>query len=81
MVSVTGIYWHPARPAVPSEGDAFYDSQTRHGYIFHNGKWQLFSSDGTDKERFVPTPEELEKHPSLKEAWDEYLVIKRLIGI
>jgi hypothetical protein len=31
-------------------------------------------------ERLIPSKEELDNHPSLKAAWEEYLVIKRLIG-
>ena len=29
---------------------------------------------------FVPTAEQLEKYPALKKAWEDYLIIRKLIG-
>jgi len=29
----------------------------------------------------VPTPEQLEEHPALKQAWEEYMVIRKLLGL
>ena len=28
-----------------------------------------------------PTEEQLEKHPALKQSWEEFLVVRRLLGI
>jgi hypothetical protein len=43
----------------------------------------IFSSKDEDEgdEFTPPTDEQLEKHPALKEAWEEFLVIKRLLGV
>lgn len=30
---------------------------------------------------FAPTEKDLERYPSLKEAWEEYLIVKRLLGV
>ncbi len=29
----------------------------------------------------IPTDKELEEHPTLKQAWDEYMVIRKLLGL
>jgi len=29
----------------------------------------------------LPTPEQLEEHPALKQAWEEYMVIRKLLGL
>lgn len=50
-----------------------------------NGK--LLRGDGVwitpepDKRHLVPSEEQLEKHPTLKQAWDEYIVIRKLLGL
>jgi hypothetical protein len=69
-------------PANPSLGDAFID-QTGHTCIWMGSSWQVFNMKDTDniEEFSPPTKEHLEKHPALKEAWEEFLVIKKLVGV
>ena len=75
--------WNLSRPATPIEGDAYLDASTGCSYIYVNNQWIIFgSSTGIPLPSFcAPTPEQLEKHPSLKEAWDEFMVIKKLLGV
>lgn len=78
---ISGISWHTGKASAPVEGDAYYDEKMNAGYIYLSGKWEIFSQGPSTVENFVPTKEQLEKHPALKQAWEEYLVIKRLIGV
>lgn len=58
---------------------------------FHLNKNQILMTDETgqlvwadppfDKAELVPSEEQLEKHPTLKQAWDEYIVIRKLLGL
>jgi hypothetical protein len=78
---ITGTSWHTGKPLNPVEGDCYVDGLTNTGFIRHKGEWVVFSNGDNHSERFVPTLEELERHPALKQAWQEYLIIKRLVGV
>jgi len=79
----TGINWHSSMPKNPLIGDCYLDNKTYQGYIWTGTNWTAFSKDAThiEPKHMAPTQEQLDKHPALKEAWEEYLVIKKLIGI
>lgn len=79
---MAGIIWHLTPPALPQIGDFYADAKTMSAYVWTGSAWvmigvNLHPSTNID---LVPTSEELEKHPALKAAWEEYLVIKGLIG-
>jgi hypothetical protein len=69
--------------ANPSLGAVFID-QNGHTRIWMGSSWVVYNSKkDTDiiEEFSPPTKEHLEKHPALKEAWEEFLVIKKLVGV
>lgn len=74
------ITMHSSPPPAPMTGDVYFDQVSGHGYIWVGDKWVTYSS--TEKQRpVIPSDEELEKHPSLKQAWEEYIVIRKLLGL
>jgi hypothetical protein len=78
------VGWCYSKPAIPTEGQIYTDSLTMISYIYCNSSWMPFLAalDNTPPmERFVPTKEELNQLPALKEAWEDYLILKRLYGI
>lgn len=78
----SGLTWHSHRPTVPTLGDCYYDTAYATSYIWQGTSWVIFSNDPIPRPPFtIPTKEQLEKHPSLKAAWEDFLVIKRLLGV
>lgn len=78
------ITWHLHQPNSPIEGDVYFDEKTGCSYIFSCGQWIMFSATVNNISQAptcVPTYEQLEKHPSLKEAWEEFIIIKKLLGV
>lgn len=69
-----------APPANPLNGDTYFDNVTGHGYIWTGAQWAIFSSNEKPP-TLIPSKDELEKHPSLKQAWEEYIVIRKLLGL
>ena len=70
--------WHSTKPQNPAPGDAIMDSVTGNRYIWTGVMWADFSD--CIPESPVPTQVELEKYPALKNAWEEFLIIKKTIG-
>jgi hypothetical protein len=78
----TGIYWHLDMPVNPQVGSAYTDPITGIGYVWEGTKWCQFSiSPPHVQSSPIPTDAQLEKHPTLKQAWEEYMVIRKLIGL
>ena len=80
--SATTIQWHADQPMNPMIGDCYFDHITYCGYIWQGSAWVKFN--GTPlwvPPVSAPTAEQLEKHPALKEVWEEFLVIKKLLGV
>ena len=78
-----GITWHANRTAFPSVGDAYYEVNLDCHMIYDGSNWVRLSSHepAFRAESLIPSEENLQKHPSLKAAWEEYLVIKKLLGV
>lgn len=77
-----GVKLHSSIPVSPMDGDIVYDHNTMEQKVYYGGQWILISaSRGPEPPRVVPSDEELEKHPGLKEAWEEYMIIRKLLGI
>lgn len=74
------ITWLGVKPSTPVVGSAYMDSKTGETYLYDGSKWALMGSAPVS-DSYVPTEEQLEKHPSLKAAWEEFLVIRKLLGI
>jgi hypothetical protein len=63
-------------PANPVLGQLYTDPRTGKVYAWNNSKWV------TDiRTTLEPTLEQLDTYPSLKHAWDEYLVVRKLLGL
>jgi hypothetical protein len=75
------MVWHGDKPSSPVEGSCYFDTSSDMGYVYISGKWVIFSSDNAPPKSLIPTDAQLEKHPALKESWEEYLVIKKLLGL
>ncbi len=80
---MTGVRWYADKPTLPDVGDCYVDHITGDGYMYDGWKWIIFTSNGSSAPPpFVPpSQEQLDKHPALKEAWEEFLVIKKLLGV
>lgn len=77
---VTGVRVLRDKPKYPKIGDCYFDTTTGEGFIWTNTGWAQFS--GEPEPQFQPpTKEQLEKHPALKQAWEELLVIKKILGV
>ena len=78
----SSIVWHTTKPTNPMVGDCVMDSITGKDWIWTGLSWIEFtgSSLANPIDLLVPTPEQLEKYPALKEAWEEYVIVRKLIG-
>lgn len=81
---ITGINWvGTTKPLNPKTGDAYLDP-TGAGFVWTGTSWTQLSTNSSyesPRRRLEPTLEELEKHPALAAAWDEYMVLRKLLGI
>ena len=59
------------------------DHQTGYAFMWDGSTWVMFASSGPEPEIMftAPTKEQLEKYPALKKSWEEFLIIKRLLGV
>jgi hypothetical protein len=78
--AMAGINFLGTKPTNPQHGDVYMDHNTDQAYVWIGTNWALFSGN-KEAPLSPPTREQLEKHPALKQAWEEFLVIKKLIGI
>lgn len=77
----TGITFHGSKLANPQFGDVYIDANTYESYAWTGNAWAPFSTGQPNSSFTPPTKEQLEKHPALKATWDEFMVLKKLIGI
>ena len=78
-----GMSWHAVRPHNPQLGDCYLDMSSMNTYTWTGTAWIQLGSGNVRPEKpeiLIPTATQLENHPALKQAWEEYLVIRRLIG-
>ena len=80
---VGGVNYLTGKPTNPCVGDVYIDPTTYMGFIWTGHSWAQFSGDAlsSTEKPLVPSYDDLEKHPSLKQAWEEYLVVKKLLGV
>jgi len=80
---IVGTTLHKSKPKSPATGDFYIDPSTNNGYIFDGSSWELVSCSASYEatNRLVPTTGELDKHPTLKEAWEQYMIVRKLLGI
>lgn len=79
---ITGPIWHLEKPASPVEGDCYIANGTSDGYIYDGKQWIYFRHlVDHPLSAYTPKEEQLERHPSLKNAWEEYLMVRKLLGV
>ena len=80
---VCGVNYLTGKPTNPCVGDVYMDPATYISFMWTGLKWVQFSGVSVQsiEKSFIPSIEDLEKHPSLKQAWEEYLVVKKLLGV
>lgn len=64
----------------PAIGDCYLDPKSRESYLWIGNKWAIYS-DHSPHTQVIPTDEQLEKYPVLQQAWEEYTVIRKLLGL
>lgn len=78
----TGVTFNRIKPITPIVGDMYVDTATYHTYIWDGINWLQYSADyASIPKDYTPTSEQLDNHPSLKAAWEEYMVIRKLLGL
>ena len=78
-----GMTWHSVRPNKPQLGDCYLDMSSMNTYTWTGTAWIQLGANSNRSEKhesLLPTAEQLENHPALKQAWEEYVVLKRLVG-
>ena len=64
----------------PKPGELYLDPGTLRTYIFTGIKWEIMAGIPAT-EYLAPTDAELATNVSLKNAWDEYLIVRKLLGL
>lgn len=77
---VSGMNILPTKPLNPIEGDAYFDVNNMQTLIYTSKRWIPIAGSARNV-KLEPTHAELEKHPSLKSAWEEYIVVRKLLGL
>ena len=68
-------------PTYPSAGDIVFVDDIRCTYVWTGHSWTLIHGSVPPPVHRAPTQEELDEYPSLAHAWEEYLVVKKLLGL
>jgi len=77
-MAITYRVWKSPNPAI---GDCVIDPIIGTNHIWTGSQWaEITTPSFAGAEILVPTKEQLEMYPALKIAWEEYLIVKRLIG-
>lgn len=65
---------YPGNPAI---GQQFTDTRTGEIYTYSGINWHRTAFLPS----VIPRDDELKKYPSLKNAWEEYLMVRKLLGL
>lgn len=77
---VSGMNLLSSKPSNPVQGDAYFDQVNMQTLVYSGNRWIPIA--GSKREvSLVPTHAELEAHPSLKASWEEYIVVRKLLGL
>lgn len=69
-----------SKPAVPDQGDAYFDHLNMQTVVYTGTRWVPIAGQARQVS-LEPTHAQLDAHPSLKQAWEEYMVIRKLLGL
>jgi hypothetical protein len=77
------LTWLSSKPVNPTIGDTYFDTTNGIAHIWEGNTWAVLSGGFGEPEPkfYAPTEEQLEKYPALKQAWEEYMVIRKLLGL
>ena len=67
-------------PHTPIRGSTYFDHFKQCTMVYDGFDWMVLSLDNPN-EKLAPTDTQLEKYQSLKSVWNEYLVVRKLLGI
>lgn len=81
-MATSSIVWHTTKPTNPKIGDCVMDSVTGKDWIWTGLHWAVITDPNlvSPMDIMIPTQEQLETYPALKKAWEEYVIIRKLIG-
>jgi hypothetical protein len=72
------------KPVHPLMGETYYDIIRQCAYTWTGIQWIMIApelrTDNTNYEPGAPTKEEAEKYPALQEAWEAYMIVRKLVG-
>ena len=66
-----------SKPINPDVGDIWIDTNTFRSHVYTGNGWERLHARDTE----APSASELKTYPTLKQAWNEYLVIRKLLGL
>jgi len=76
------VTWINKPSSNPNIGECYLDSSTGIIKMFDGLHWcDVSAGQGLEPAFIPPTNEQLKKYPALKQAWEEFLVIKKLLGV
>ena len=83
VAMTTGMSWCSGSPVNPIVGNLYMDTNSMTTYIWDGNNWVQMNEPSIQEEPkpIVPTQEQLDKYPALKQSWEEYVVIKKLLGL
>ena len=71
-----------SKPVNPVVGDYFIDTASFKNFIFDGTQWLSYDPVPPQQYDFKkPTVDQLEKFPALKDAWEHFLSIKKMVGV
>ena len=72
------------KPMHPMVGETYYDVNNHCTYTWTGLQWVMMTpeqrADDPTFEPGAPTKAEAEKYPALQEAWEAYMIVKKLVG-
>lgn len=75
----SGVTLHGTKPAAPVAGDMYFDILNMQSVVYTGTKWTAIA--GNKHVDLNPTHAELEKYPALKSVWEEYIAVRKLVGL
>lgn len=66
-------------PTNPMWGEHYTDPRTGVVYVWDKIRW--IQAAVLERKNLMPTKEQLDMHDSLNHAWQEYLVVRKLLGL
>ena len=65
----------------PTRGELYFDAVTSQTMVWDGYGWAELAFFSSSDIKLEPTHDELEKYPALRQAWDEYLMVRKLLRL